>query len=78
MRCASRGARRQLDEPVGTCGRSSERDICVTASVGVARAEASAAEQLLRNADVALYEAKSRGKNTYALYAGAAAPVASR
>lgn len=39
--------------------------IYVTASVGVAHGPAESADTLLRKADVALYEAKARGKGGY-------------
>ncbi|HZC53513.1 MAG TPA: EAL domain-containing protein [Mycobacterium sp.] len=40
----------------------------ITASVGLAVGVYDSAEDLLRNADVALYEAKAAGKDTYALF----------
>ena len=46
------------------------REVNVTASIGIAfdRREASSADVLLRNADVAMYQAKSRGKNRHELF----------
>lgn len=57
-----------LDEAVSAVDGASERDVSVTASVGIARGVGCSAEQLLRDADLALYDAKSRGKNTYAVF----------
>ena len=46
--------------------------LSLSASIGVAFGEASdTSESLLRNADLAMYEAKARGKNQYVLYEGA-------
>jgi len=46
--------------------------LSLSASIGVAFGEASdTSESLLRNADLAMYEAKSRGKNQYVVYEGA-------
>jgi diguanylate cyclase (GGDEF)-like protein len=42
--------------------------LAVTASVGIAVGERSSAGELLRDADVALYQAKAAGKNRYAIY----------
>ncbi len=44
------------------------RSVTVTASIGIAMGEAYEAAELLRNADVALYQAKARGKNCAALF----------
>ena len=46
------------------------REIQVTASIGVAldHGEPTSADVLLRNADVAMYQAKSRGKNRYQVF----------
>src|SRR4051794_10024895 len=47
-------------------------DLTLSASIGVASAAPDdTAESLLRNADLAMYEAKARGKNQYVLYQGA-------
>ena len=40
----------------------------VTASIGIALAEEASAEELLRNADIAMYRAKWDGKNRYAVF----------
>ncbi|MGH9017218.1 MAG: putative bifunctional diguanylate cyclase/phosphodiesterase [Acidimicrobiales bacterium] len=44
------------------------RDVTVSASIGIAMGESEAADELLRNADVALYKAKANGKSGYALF----------
>lgn len=44
------------------------RDVTVTASIGIAIGDDCEASDLLRNADVALYQAKERGKNCSALF----------
>jgi diguanylate cyclase (GGDEF)-like protein/PAS domain S-box-containing protein len=44
--------------------------ISINVSIGIARAtEADGTEEILRNADVAMYSAKSRGKGRYAIFA---------
>jgi diguanylate cyclase (GGDEF)-like protein/PAS domain S-box-containing protein len=55
-----------LAEPIGLDGRS----FPVTASVGIARCgpAGASADQLVRNADLAMYSAKSEAKGTYAVY----------
>jgi diguanylate cyclase (GGDEF)-like protein/PAS domain S-box-containing protein len=55
-----------LDEPVELAGRA----LNVAASIGVARAEPGgcAAEQLVRDADVAMYSAKAAGKGGWTAY----------
>lgn len=49
-----------------------EQDIFISASIGIAMAphDASEAAELLRYADMALYEAKAGGRNTWRFYAG--------
>ena len=42
--------------------------VLVTASVGIAMGDRSSAEELLRDADIAMYNAKWDGKNGYALF----------
>jgi diguanylate cyclase (GGDEF)-like protein len=42
--------------------------VLVTASVGIAMGDRASAEELLRDADVAMYHAKWEGKNGYALF----------
>ncbi len=42
--------------------------VTVTASIGIAMAEEASAEELLRNADIAMYRAKWDGKNGYAIF----------
>lgn len=58
-----------------------EQRIHVTASVGVARfpSHGRTLEQLLKNADIALYQAKKQGKNSYVFYDGSLSlPVQNR
>ena len=49
-----------------------EQEVFVSASIGIAMAptDATDATELLRYADIALYEAKSGGRNTWRFYAG--------
>jgi diguanylate cyclase (GGDEF)-like protein len=42
--------------------------VTVTASIGIAMAEEASAEELLRNADIAMYRAKWDGRNRYAIF----------
>ena len=57
-----------LRVPIALAGQ----EVSVGASVGIARARPEdGAEELLRNADVAMYKAKQRGKNTYEIFAPA-------
>ncbi len=44
------------------------RSVTVTASIGIASGQVEEAADLLRNADVALYQAKARGKNCAAVF----------
>ena len=46
----------------------SSTDIGITASIGIASGDRQSAEDLLRDADLALYEAKSKGKDRYAVF----------
>ncbi len=45
-----------------------ETAIIVTASIGIARGPRSSADELLRDADVALYQAKASGRNCFAMF----------
>ncbi|MGO9195859.1 MAG: putative bifunctional diguanylate cyclase/phosphodiesterase [Acidimicrobiales bacterium] len=54
-----------LNEPYHLTGG---HNVSVGASIGVATGLRTNAEQLLRDADVALYEAKSRGQNQYVIF----------
>jgi len=48
--------------------RETGRQLRLTASIGVASGPRESADALLRDADLALYEAKAAGKNRYALF----------
>jgi diguanylate cyclase (GGDEF)-like protein len=52
-------------------GAGKEAGLVVSASIGIAMGEAASAEELLRNADIAMYRAKWDGKNRYALFESA-------
>ncbi len=61
------------------------RDYAVAASIGVATARDGSAEEMLRDADVAMYRAKSAGKDRWVVFApemrtrpGAASPIPRR
>src|SRR5665213_2513714 len=51
-----------------TLGADKETRVTVTASVGIAAGEHSSAEELLRDADIAMYRAKWDGKNRYVVF----------
>jgi diguanylate cyclase (GGDEF)-like protein len=55
-----------LREPVELGGASAS--MSVTVSIGVAVGRYETADQLLRDADLALYAAKAAGKNRYTLF----------
>jgi PleD family two-component response regulator len=59
--------RKELEVPFEV-GR---RELSVTASIGVALGPSSGPRELLREADLAKYRAKQRGKNRHELYAPA-------
>ncbi len=46
----------------------SERDYLVSASIGIATSADKSAESLLQDADVAMYQAKTKGKNQYVVF----------
>jgi diguanylate cyclase (GGDEF)-like protein len=52
-------------------GENEETRLTVTASVGVAAGQRASAEELLRDADIAMYSAKWDGKNRYAVFESA-------
>ncbi|MGX6603271.1 putative bifunctional diguanylate cyclase/phosphodiesterase [Micromonosporaceae bacterium Da 78-11] len=56
----------QLRRPVSACGH----DLVIEASIGLAPADedAGVGDELLRRADVAMYEAKSQGRGRYIVY----------
>jgi diguanylate cyclase (GGDEF)-like protein len=49
-------------------GPDEETRLTVTASIGIAAGERSSAEELLRDADIAMYRAKWDGKNRFAVF----------
>ncbi|GAC1039219.1 EAL domain-containing protein [Pseudomonas sp. No.117] len=57
-------------EGIGRSIRIGEHDISIGASIGIAQApqDGNSAEDLLRYADIALYEAKAAGRNTLRFY----------
>jgi diguanylate cyclase (GGDEF)-like protein len=58
-----------LREPYSLSGRSaSDRQFSLTASIGIAYGQRTTADEMLADADVALYAAKAKGKNTFALF----------
>jgi diguanylate cyclase (GGDEF)-like protein len=56
-----------LDQPF-TLGAEDQTRVTVTASVGIAAADGSSAEELLRQADIAMYRAKWDGKHRYVVF----------
>jgi diguanylate cyclase (GGDEF)-like protein len=50
-------------------GEGEKTQVVVTASIGIAMTDESSAEELLRNADIAMYRAKWEGRNRYAVFA---------
>jgi diguanylate cyclase (GGDEF)-like protein len=56
-----------LRQPIDL-GGSSERSVVITASVGVAFGAHASADELLRNADLALYGAKGAGKDGFMVF----------
>ncbi|MGH2863832.1 MAG: putative bifunctional diguanylate cyclase/phosphodiesterase, partial [Solirubrobacteraceae bacterium] len=49
-------------------GEDGETHLTITASIGIAAGKRSSAEDLLRDADIAMYRAKWDGKNRYAVF----------
>ena len=49
-------------------GAEEETRLTVTASIGIAAGDRASAEELLRDADIAMYRAKWDGKNRYAVF----------
>jgi diguanylate cyclase (GGDEF)-like protein len=67
-----------LDQPFKLAGRA-QNCLRVTASVGIAAGDRESAEELLRDADVAMYQAKWDGRHRYVLFeAGMQTAVQSR
>ncbi|SFP16976.1 EAL domain-containing protein [Pseudomonas sp. NFPP28] len=62
----------RLIESVEQAVRIGEQEVFVSASIGIVLApdDASEAAELLRYADIALYEAKAAGRNTWRFYSG--------
>ena len=56
-----------LREPF-TLGEPGDTTLSISASIGIATGERSSASELLRVADIALYEAKVSGKSRYAIF----------
>jgi diguanylate cyclase (GGDEF)-like protein len=57
-----------LKQPFKLDDSPEEARLTVTASVGIAAGDRSSAEELLRDADIAMYRAKWDGKNRYVLF----------
>ena len=57
-----------LREPFRLPTLDVERRLSITASIGIAMGERPSAEDLLRDADVAMYRAKRQGKDSFALF----------
>jgi diguanylate cyclase (GGDEF)-like protein len=57
-----------LERPFTLGAEDGASDLTVTASIGIAAGEHTSAEELLRNADIAMYRAKWDGKNRYAVF----------
>jgi diguanylate cyclase (GGDEF)-like protein len=57
-----------LKQPFKLDGSPEVTPLTVTASVGIAAGDRSSAEELLRDADIAMYRAKWDGKNRYVLF----------
>jgi diguanylate cyclase (GGDEF)-like protein len=55
-------------KPPFKLGASEETRVTVSASIGIALAGRTSAEELLREADIAMYQAKWDGKNCYAVF----------
>jgi len=56
-----------LSEPVRLNG-GRETELAITASIGIAMGVRSSAEELLRDADIAMYRAKREGKNRHVVF----------
>ncbi len=63
---------RRLIESIEQAFKIDEQEVFISASIGIAMApnDASDATELLRYADIALYEAKAAGRNTWRFYSG--------
>lgn len=57
-----------LRRPINLVESATGRTVSITASAGIATGEQGNADDLLREADFALYEAKARGKNRHASF----------
>ena len=56
-----------IGEPLELAGKQKAR-VTVTTSIGIAVGERASAEELLRDADIAMYQAKWNGKNRYVVF----------
>ncbi|NGH11939.1 GGDEF domain-containing protein, partial [Serratia marcescens] len=63
---------KRLIESIERTIRIDEQEVFISASIGIAIApnDAREAAELLRYADIALYEAKAAGRNTWRFYSG--------
>jgi diguanylate cyclase (GGDEF)-like protein len=60
-----------LEQPFRLEGSEATARLAVTASVGIAMGDRESAEELLRDADIAMYRAKWDGKNRYVVFESA-------
>jgi diguanylate cyclase (GGDEF)-like protein/PAS domain S-box-containing protein len=67
-RVAADGMLEALSRPFTICG--AEFNVGASIGIGLFPRDAADAEQLLRNADAAMYQAKAQGRNAVALYSG--------
>ena len=73
---AARAAQRML-EALETPFELAGREVSVSASIGIAAGDATTPETLLRDADLAMYRAKARGKGRYAVFEPGCTPRSS-
>ena len=58
--------------PCGSRSSSAGESVLVTASIGIACGRYRTADELLRDADLALYQAKGQGKDRHAVFSASA------